>query len=364
MSACSPSRAHIVIDAATPQERGVQRATQLGDGINRAVAKYFELFHLAGLDDNDIEQLGTQSLRNVAAWRSRYAAEIESLADACDLPRWQLGALNARTEILMSQQDAMSLAGECSTIGYAGERVVAAQTWDWHEELSDYWHMQTVVGENRTAVGVAEYGMLGKIGINDAGLAVFLNILSSKADGTSGVPIHVILPALLAECASVAEALELLASVSVGSSSNITVVDEHEIAGVELSPGGISIRRPDDRGWIVHTNHYLDADLARGETPGRFGEDSYQRYDLVGTRLAEAEKPEDPADLVGYVCSGPGEPHLSCVPDPDAAFGFRSRTLVTAVADPATCTFSVLDGMPTEAGEKEWVRLRAEVAMR
>ena len=57
-------------------------------------------------------------------------------------------------------------------------------------------------------VTLCEAGTLAKIGLNDAGLGVCLNLLRSSEDGGhDGTPIHILLRQVLATCRSVDEAV-------------------------------------------------------------------------------------------------------------------------------------------------------------
>ena len=72
--------------------------------------------------------------------------------------------------------------------------------------------------------------MLAKIGLNDAGFALGLNILRSPRDGAQpGVPVHVLLRHLLDRCASLADLRERLArlatSLGFAAASNVPCAD-------------------------------------------------------------------------------------------------------------------------------------------
>ena len=87
---------------------------------------------------------------------------------------------------------------------------------------------------------MTEAGILAKLGMNGRGLAVGLNVLEHRRDGgPPGVPIHIVLRALLDSCATVEDAESLIADVRTSASSAITVVDAAGGgATFELSPAG------------------------------------------------------------------------------------------------------------------------------
>ena len=111
--------------------------------------------------------------------------------------------LNARTEILAGadrRSARWSAPAACSRRTGTGTRTSARR--------------RSSGSSSRGTAGsstLTEAGILGKIGLNDAGLGVCLNLLSTTADGgRDGTPIHVLLRQMLQSCRSVDDAIELL----------------------------------------------------------------------------------------------------------------------------------------------------------
>ncbi len=117
-------------------------------------------------------------------------------------------------------------------------------------------------GADPECVTLTEAGMLAKIGFNRAGFGVCLNILRSVFDqGAPGVPVHVLLRALLKR-SSVRDAVEFCSRLAFGGSSNILCADRGgELASLEFSPRGLKVLRA-EQGRLCHTNHFLHADAA------------------------------------------------------------------------------------------------------
>ena len=179
----------------------------------------------------------------------------------------------------------------------AGTAPFGAQTWDWHEELDPYWHVQEVRGPRYAYAGLAEHGMLAKIGMNSAGLGVFFNILGHCDDAATGVPVHVVAAAVLAEAGTVDEAVEFVETARVSASTALTLIDPHAVVCAELSPVGVATLRPQD-GFLVHTNHFLDPLGAEREKPGVYDPDSQQRHALITARTGRDDAPADPTRLL------------------------------------------------------------------
>jgi hypothetical protein len=357
----SPDRRPRLIEIADPRPhgRGVARGRALRDELAAALDVYLRLFRVGGVAERDVRSRALRLMDAIDGWRPRYAEEIAGVAAGAGLETWQAAALNGRTEILAGTR----VAAECSTIafdpGTAGTAPFGAQTWDWHEELDPYWHVQQVRGPRHAYAGLAECGVLAKIGMNSAGLGVFLNILGHRDDGAAGVPVHVVAAAVLAEAGSVEEAVELIGTAPVSASTALTLVDPDAVVCAELSPVGVATLRPRDDGFLLHTNHFLDPLGAAGEKPGVYDPDSQQRHALMTARVERDGAPPDAGRLLEHLRSGPGEPPLCCAPEPGAVFGERWATLATIVLEPAHRRARILAGTPLDAGRRPWIELHA-----
>ncbi|MBI0538775.1 hypothetical protein D9599_24775 [Roseomonas sp. KE2513] len=238
-------RPHLLLDATEAAERGRQRASLLGDELLGGLEAYEAFFAKAGLDRETIQAASGRVIDDVGAWRPRIVEEMDGIASEAGVDPWQIAALNARTELLGMATNGAP--GECSTLIYAPvgrstERTTTpfgVQTWDWNEELNDYWHTQAVRGYVHDYVGITEHGILGKIGVNSAGLGLFLNILAQQDDGVGGIPVHLLAATILEEAATVEQAIELARATPIRSSTALTVVDRQRAVSIELSPSGV-----------------------------------------------------------------------------------------------------------------------------
>lgn len=265
-------------------ERGKEIGEAFAREIREATDKYHAFFELRGLSPERVRHIADRSLAALADWCPRLATELVATAEAAGVAVWRLAALNARTEVLAAV--APDTEGECSTMIYAPPGAVpqTMQTWDWHAALCPSGLVLEFVPGDAGAESAApsgpglvgrvrlftEFGVLGKIGVNDAGLGVHFNILhhvSNHPDG--GVPVHAIARRILEEARTVAEADAIARSASVSASTVITVAaaagPEPRTASLELSPAGVAVIAPSEAGWLLHTNHFLDPELIAGE---------------------------------------------------------------------------------------------------
>ena len=208
----------------------------------------------------------------------------------------------------------------------ASGSALGIQTWDWHNELADGWMVWTIEHpDGRRVETLTEAGIVGKIGMNDRGVAILLNILGHRDDGPPvGIPVHVLCRSVLDQADGAVTALELIAAADVSASSAITVVTDEDggtVCTVEVSPAGPGFVTPDDRGVVVHTNHFVERPGRDGDTAVREAPGTILRLDLAKRRMAAMRAGEvTPAAVLAAMSSHRGGASaMCCHPEPGAA---------------------------------------------
>ena len=272
----------IIAISGAPRERGRQYGEAARDRIRHSIATYARLFAYCGLTWGEAQMRAVRYRDVIAATSPALLEEIIGIAAGAGVTESEILALNARTEILpptypAEPSPAWSTArernrvagvadwGECTALAVlpAASRdgkTWLGQNWDWIGAQRAALVLLRVTDEyGRRLLTLTEAGMLAKIGLNDRGLGVCLNILRSVDDGQApGVPVHVLLRHLLG-CADVAAASATARALRHGASSNILVADRGGHAGsIELSPRRVAVLAPAG-GTLAHTNHFLDA---------------------------------------------------------------------------------------------------------
>ncbi|GAA2797064.1 C45 family autoproteolytic acyltransferase/hydolase [Nonomuraea dietziae] len=345
----------------SPKRRGHDRGRQARDGIARTWRVYDDLFTTvaaAGGVTLDVPALALRTVAAARAWAPELAEEMEGVAEGAGVPFWVVAALNARTEILA--EAGASRAGECSTLVHSGARTIGGQCWDWHEELAGSWHVQTVRGDTWGFAGITEYGILAKIGVNEAGVGVLFNILGHTDDAATGVPLHLVARHVLGTAGSFAEAIGVLTGAPVSASTVMSVVTADRAASVETSPAGSAVITPDDEGWLVRTNHFLDPVLAAGELRGRREPETYDRRRLLTARVHGGPGPDGPCDLAGLLSAHDDDgAEVCCHAPPEGALGTRWATLATVAVEPEERRLMVHQGGPCSARPSTWTTVTA-----
>lgn len=350
----------LVVTAATaPADRGRELGRARAATVRASWRAYLRLFEGGGRSGRaEIERWGGEALAATGAWSTDLAEEMEGIAEGAGLTAEAVGALNARTEILARVRGAQR--GECSVLVAleAEGGPLGAQTWDWHEELAATWLVWGFATDAGMRVQtLTEAGMLAKIGVNSAGLAVLLNVLHHEDDASVplGVPIHVLLRRLLADSETIFDALRILAGAPVSASSAVTLISveggEESALTAELRPGAApGYVLPEESGLLVHTNHFLSPAAVPGDLEPTIGPDSFFRLELLRRRAARLRGARPGAEelLAPFHSHLGGGGAICCHPEPGADLGERYATLATVLVDPLAGRLRVTEGGPCQ----------------
>jgi hypothetical protein len=118
-------------------------------------------------------------------------------------------------------------------------------------------------------------GLFGSVsGMNDAGLSLAANEVSSTKDGSpkfdlKGVPLILAFRRILEECSTVDEVEKFLRAMRRSSSINLTVCDKKGGVVFEITPKNVITRRPEE-GILACTNHFRTKELAADTRCSRY----------------------------------------------------------------------------------------------
>lgn len=338
---------------AQPADRGAGLGRAHADAVRGAVEVYERIFRDAvAVDSAMARDIGEEVGAQLAAGPfASIADEIEGIAHGAGLDPRRVFALNARSEIL-----ALGARSECSVVGLlprmtANGACLLAQNWDYHPDVRPYrllWSVRQPSG--RSFVAFTEAGIVAKVGVNGDGVAVAINMLSSSADrGPVSTPVHVVLRAILQEAQSFADALALAMQTELGASLCFTLAhaagkDEALLASVERTPATARIRWPDERGALVHTNHFLEPieadDLIAARWPGTFA----RHWELTDRLRRMPPGSADEQTVRVLLGSHLGGAEGVCCHRHAVSWIDRCETLASIVMDVSARTIAVGDG--------------------
>lgn len=363
-----------------PFARGLECGRAARTQIAGSIRCYAALFAACGVDWRHAQQRAAQYRDIVEGCGGGIIEEIEGLATGSGFHVNEILALNCRTEILppsflgmdypdsaqaRSRNAAMGLfdLGECTSVAVSGERTAdghtrVAQNWDW-------------VGFQRANVIVlrveregwpdyltlTEAGIIAKIGVNEHGLAVGLNILRARNDRDQpGIPVH-IFQRMALDCANVEDVVSLANSLQFAASSNAILGDPSgHVTSLEYSPSGAAAIGPDD-GVVAHTNHFCDGRLATWQAPLAQMLTTEPRLDCANRHIVSWPDHIDDVDLAALlrdesgVGTAPGvEARLGAVcrhPDPSAPPELRVESIFGVIIDCNARCMLVAPGLPS-----------------
>jgi isopenicillin-N N-acyltransferase-like protein len=205
----------------TPYERGVTHGQEARTQIEGGLELYRELFaYFGGLSWDAALTAADQYRSVIESVDPGVYAEIVGIADGSGQPVEEVMALNCRSELLWRDESfaSSSAAMECTSFGASVDcdgdnRVFIGQNWDWLAEARD----TTIILGIRleplpAALLLTEAGMIGRLGMNSAGVGLATNTLISRRPSV-GVPYNVLLRGILNQRSS-QEALEFVTSSS------------------------------------------------------------------------------------------------------------------------------------------------------
>ena len=163
-------------------------------------------------------------------------------------------ALNVRTEIAFGM-----FSDGCTALSWKhGNTSLLAQNWDWQQEQEANLIRLRIKQAGKPNIDmITEAGIIGKIGLNSAGLGVCLNATRAEGVDFGRFPCHLALRRCL-DSNSRAEAIAALQSAGVASSCHILLADLDGGTGIECSCTDIILIPMCDRGRVIHTNHFIN----------------------------------------------------------------------------------------------------------
>jgi isopenicillin-N N-acyltransferase-like protein len=311
------------------------------------------LFETRAIGPFDIDLWSARAWTTIQRVAPVHAEEIAGIAEGAGVPVEAVASINARTELLVAANPTGQT--ECSTVIALppGRPPVAVQTWDWYDAMTDGWFTWTIPHpDGRVVQTVTEYGMLAKIGVNDRGVGVMLNMLhhandaGAVAGGEIGHPVHLLSRSILDDASTTREAVALASAATTSASSSLTVVDDGgDAASIELFPGGPGVLEQDADGLLVRTNHFV----SEGGRDGCLASTLSVSTELRRAHLVEAftgRVPQTADDVVDamthHLADGGVCRHNFADPDPV----LWHRTLATVVIDVRGRTLDATAGGP------------------
>lgn len=338
-------RALPLIDlAGSHREIGRGFGEQLRDATREYSATWLEsAARRSGIDREALLARVPAFDRVIEEYAPHLAEEIRGVAEGAAIPKREAFAIQIRMELRFAGLPEPS----CTTFALTGDRTAGGETLvGQNVDLDADVERFGVVVRMRPPEGPAllmytSPGLIGYVGLNDAGLAVHGNLLVSLG-WRAGFPRYLITRLMLAET-SVWAALEAARRPPLASSRNLILGDTAGvIADAEMTPALTRVLGPDG-GAIVHTNHFLAPDLAG--TDRYVPQSSHHRLDRMRGLIAATPRPRV-EDLKVFFRDHDRFPGAICA-HPDAVDGIK--TVASLISEPAAGRLHATWGSPCEA---------------
>ena len=336
-----------------PRARGFEFGRVHSQQISANLAIYEGLFEKYATGTFDKLAAGNEALAATKSFAPDLYQEMLGMAEGAGIDPALIGMLNARTEILALIK--AGTRGECSAVIHVpadSSTPTALQTWDWFCVLRNSWLVWEIpLADGSVTKTMTEYGIVGKSGLNTRGLGLLFTILRHVNDGKRiGVPVHVAARWVLDSSQNIAQAAQLLAGTDVSASSSINLVSyESGVSAaitVELHPGGPGYVLPNERGVLVHTNHFLAPGLSAFDTEPKAFPDTLLRHNLLQRKLAAMMDINQQSVLQIMASHSGGESAVCCHHNPMSEISGQYETLSTVSLDLISGDLQVHAGGP------------------
>lgn len=325
----------------SPEEIGLQHGKLLSDQIHRNIEFYKPLF-LANLGgEAQVLQSTGRIKEHIKAFNPKYITEIDHIALGAEVsePLW-LYAINARTELALTKHYA-----ECTAMVFPQHNIIG-QTWDWAQPLEDNSViMEILFPSGHRILQLTEAGIIGKIGLNNRGLGVTLNILWILDRVLLGVPIHIMLRAVL-ESQTLEGARNIINRSGNRKVSNIIVSQAGQAFDIEFCGNDSSYHDIQEVAY-THTNHFIHSgeSVQIDETACAA---SIARYNTVIKELRKVQdfSIQDMLSILSGQANGENSILAAYKPDTHLRMGYCG-TLATIVMDLEKRTLKVRKGNPS-----------------
>ena len=259
----------------SPYQRGLQHGRACGDLIRRypdvllavlrAEAQWRALDTAGPFPTrDDLVARAMRFLPSLEAFAPHLVEEVRGIADGARLPFAEVLLVNVRAEIMgLTTADAHCTAFAVGRSATADGSVLSGQNLDQDPLNRDLMIMLHVEPDEGPAMLMCSFaGLVGYPGINEAGISVFQNALSTKAWRSDAMP-HYFMKRVLLEQADVAACAAVAGNARLCSSGNYVLTDRRgALRDIEVTPDRLATVEAEDD-ILVHANHFHSPALAR-----------------------------------------------------------------------------------------------------
>ncbi|EJT98559.1 peptidase C45 acyl-coenzyme A:6-aminopenicillanic acid acyl-transferas-like protein [Dacryopinax primogenitus] len=328
----------------SPHEIGFEHGRQAAPLVARSITFYTGLFQKKSkMDWSQVRQTALKWVPHLDAHYPALAKEMKGLAEGAGVEYSDILALNIRTEIAFGM-----FSDGCTALSWkTEEKSFLGQNWDWMPAQKENLIIANIAQIGKPNISmVTEAGIIGKIGLNSAGVGVCLNAIRIQGCDFSRTPVHLCLRLIL-ESTSLDAAVTAVEQYGCAAAAHMLIADPNGSMGLELTHKTVVKLPMDGKSRVFHSNHLLqtpswvtDDGMALGDSKERVVR-IRQLSDKLGAFPDEEDIKTVFTDEDGY----PGSINRACEGKSESA------TLFNIVMDLTAKTADVIKGRPTDPDE-------------
>lgn len=284
----------------TPYEIGKGHGEQAKSEVHYSLDSYEKLFwHEANLRWEQALESAKKHMDFIEKSNSALLEEMDGVAKGASVDFDDILALNARSEIALTSNKRDG----CTSLAIMpplADRAYLGQNWDWRAAQSKSIIITEIAQHNRPTINmITEGGIIGKIGMNSAGLGVCLNALRANVKSEK-LPIHLGLREIL-NASTMAEAESKVDNKKMASAANFLIAQHNgsfrKAVNMEVSPLGDD-KKVTDSEYLFHTNHFCSGRLIDTISEKKLNatENSFIRHDRIKQLIAESHSRKEVID--------------------------------------------------------------------
>ncbi|MDO6448590.1 C45 family peptidase [Oceanobacillus profundus] len=310
MSRLLPNVDTVLTLSGTSYEIGFKHGSLAKEQVHSSLQTYEKLFkETSGISWKEACNKALLHVSAIEKYNANYMKEMEGLAKGAAVQFEDILALNARSEIALSNAP-----DGCTSFALTKPKTSKtwlAQNWDWKgAQIDSLVHLEIQQDTLPTVQMITEAGIIGKIGCNSADVGVCLNALVTNT-WQPKVPIHLGLRAIL-ESESFEEAISKVDRNQMASPAHFLIASKPgDAASLEVSPIHTA-RIEATNGTLVHTNHLCSTEM-RDFIREEVVPNSYSRFDTIRNQVKDLkEKALEAEDLFHFLSNHDNYPNSIC----------------------------------------------------
>lgn len=340
----------VVFTEGAPRERGVEHGHVARETIRKGVASYMSRFaYFSDLSQEAVRAAASSYVDPIRRVDGDLVTEMEGVAEGAGVHFLDLLAVNCRSELMFGRA-ALDCTSFAVTPGATADgHTYVAQNWDWAPSVESSLILLVIrQDEGPTLVLLDEAGMIGRNGINSAGIGLGSNTLIAGSRATGGLPYNMVLRSALNQT-SLADAIGAIVRVDRTMPANYVLASrEGMIVNIEASVD--FVESIDHKGGLItHGNHFEGA-RQRGRDSGldRFPDSLYRSCHLRDS-LEPSLGRLTPADMRRALADRRGAPSaISRTGDERLADHDQLATVASIISDVTEGCLWVAKGAPHE----------------